>query len=280
MNVINLSLGEPRSSRAATSSCRHQRRRTAGVVPVSRRATTSRTSATAGLVGRQRIRRDHRRRGRSSGRIAGFSSAGPTPVSLAMKPDVAAPGSTCSHRFRVAGDYGLLSGTSMATPHVAGAAAILKERHPSWTVQQIKSALEQTGDPVADVTPPPRCSRSERAAGSSTCPRPTRRCCSPIRPASRSTGLLRPRLNARRHPVRCRRWRGRLGRDVRRSFRQRDAPRPGDGHRPGNAAVTATAGTAAGDVTGFVVLTRGADVRRIPFWLDVAAPKSPRRGHS
>src|SRR4030081_703442 len=36
----------------------------------------------------------------------------------------------------------------MASPHVAGAAALLKERHPSWTVAQIKSALESTGDPV------------------------------------------------------------------------------------------------------------------------------------
>ena len=40
----------------------------------------------------------------------------------------------------------------MATPHVAGAAALLKERHPTWTVAQIKSALEQTGDPVRTVT--------------------------------------------------------------------------------------------------------------------------------
>ena len=36
----------------------------------------------------------------------------------------------------------------MATPHVAGAAALLVERHPTWTVPQIKSALTQTGDPA------------------------------------------------------------------------------------------------------------------------------------
>src|SRR2546430_15861153 len=38
---------------------------------------------------------------------------------------------------------------------------------------------------------------------------------------------------------------------------------------PSSFAVTATAGTTSGDVTGFVVLTRGADVRRIPFWFAV-----------
>ena len=39
----------------------------------------------------------------------------------------------------------------MAAPVVSAAAALLKERHPTWTVAQIKSALEQTGDPVAGV---------------------------------------------------------------------------------------------------------------------------------
>src|SRR4030095_13319372 len=41
-----------------------------------------------------------------------------------------------------------LSGTSMAAPHVAGAAALLRQRHRGWTVAQIKSALVQTGSPV------------------------------------------------------------------------------------------------------------------------------------
>ena len=42
---------------------------------------------------------------------------------------------------------------------------------------------------------------------------------------------------------------------------------------PGSLAVTATAGTAPSDVTGFIVLTRGTDVRRIPFFFYVSAPR-------
>ena len=79
--------------------------------------------------------------------IADFSSAGPTPVSLQLKPDVTAPGvdvlsSVPAHAFE------LLDGTSMATPHVAGGAALLLQRHPTWTVQQVKSALASTGAEV------------------------------------------------------------------------------------------------------------------------------------
>lgn len=42
-------------------------------------------------------------------------------------------------------DYGFMSGTSMACPHVAGAAAFIKSLHPTWTSSMIKSALITTG---------------------------------------------------------------------------------------------------------------------------------------
>src|SRR5947209_2448250 len=80
---------------------------------------------------------------------SGRRPAGPTPVWLRRQPDVAAPGvSIFSSEPARRGTWGYLDGTSMATPHVAGAAALLLQRHPSWTVAQVKSALVLTGDPA------------------------------------------------------------------------------------------------------------------------------------
>jgi subtilisin family serine protease len=74
--------------------------------------------------------------------IASFSSRGPN-VELGIKPDVTAPGvNTLSAYWD--GSYQLLSGTSMAAPHVTGAAALLIQLHPKWTPAQIKSALMST----------------------------------------------------------------------------------------------------------------------------------------
>ena len=82
----------------------------------------------------------------NSGVIASFSSRGPAPYSLALKPDVAAPGVDIVSP--IPGGYGTWSGTSMASPAVAGAAALLRQRHPDWTPAQIKSALVLTARPV------------------------------------------------------------------------------------------------------------------------------------
>jgi minor extracellular serine protease Vpr len=71
-----------------------------------------------------------------------------------MKPDVAAPGvditsSVPPHE----GSWASFSGTSMAAPHVAGAAALLLQRHPDWTPAQVKSALVLTAKPVPSPRP-------------------------------------------------------------------------------------------------------------------------------
>ena len=83
--------------------------------------------------------------------LAGFSSSGPTALSLRMRPHVSAPGaSILSSVPEREGTWASFSGTSMASPHVAGAVALLLQRHPQWTVDQVTSALVQTGRPVTD----------------------------------------------------------------------------------------------------------------------------------
>lgn len=75
---------------------------------------------------------------------AGFSSWGPTSV------DLAAPGQIIlSTTWGSNSSYGSLSGTSMATPHVAGAAALLSAHNPSLSVASLKATLMNTVDPVA-----------------------------------------------------------------------------------------------------------------------------------
>ncbi|MFF3311378.1 S8 family serine peptidase [Streptomyces sp. NPDC002952] len=89
-------------------------------------------------------------------RLASFSSTGPLASSGAMKPDIAAPGVDITAPRSQAmtdggeGFYRTLSGTSMATPHVAGAAAILAQQHPDWTGAQLKEHLMSTAKGLDD----------------------------------------------------------------------------------------------------------------------------------
>ncbi|GAB3886459.1 S8 family peptidase [Terrabacter terrigena] len=79
-----------------------------------------------------------------------FSSRGPVANTHVLKPEIAAPGVGISAaRSGGRGDdaYIGMSGTSMATPHVAGAAAIVKQAHPTWTGAQVKAALVSSADP-------------------------------------------------------------------------------------------------------------------------------------
>ncbi|WP_426363720.1 S8 family serine peptidase [Streptomyces sp. E-08] len=81
----------------------------------------------------------------SADRAAYFTSQGPRYGDQALKPDVSAPGvdilAARSQLVAGSGLYTTMSGTSMATPHVAGVAALLAEKHPDWTGAQLKNAL-------------------------------------------------------------------------------------------------------------------------------------------
>ncbi|MEV7563833.1 S8 family serine peptidase [Streptomyces tanashiensis] len=81
----------------------------------------------------------------SADRAAYFTSQGPRYGDQALKPDVSAPGvgilAARSQLVAGSGPYTSMSGTSMATPHVAGVAALLAEKHPDWTGAQLKNAL-------------------------------------------------------------------------------------------------------------------------------------------
>ncbi|SEG80605.1 Serine protease, subtilisin family [Actinacidiphila yanglinensis] len=85
----------------------------------------------------------------SADQLADFSSQGPRYLDGGLKPEITAPGvdilaARSQYSTEGSGPYVTMSGTSMATPHVAGAAALVAEKHPDWTGQQIKDTLVST----------------------------------------------------------------------------------------------------------------------------------------
>ncbi len=83
--------------------------------------------------------------------MASFSSHGPTEVDFRVKPDVVAPGVNVlsAQPLEFCGGlpcWAFYQGTSMATPHLAGAAAVVKGQHPTWSAAQIRSAIVNQAD--------------------------------------------------------------------------------------------------------------------------------------
>jgi subtilisin family serine protease len=92
--------------------------------------------------------------------LADFSSRGPRVGDGAIKPDITAPGVEIVAARAANGQigdpvgarYASLSGTSMATPHVAGAVALLAQQHPGWTPGRYKATLMASAKPHPEQT--------------------------------------------------------------------------------------------------------------------------------
>lgn len=83
--------------------------------------------------------------------MASFSSQGPTDVDFRVKPDLVAPGvnvlsSLPANACAAPPCFAFFSGTSMATPHLAGAAAFMRGLHPDWSAAQVRSSIVNTAD--------------------------------------------------------------------------------------------------------------------------------------
>ncbi len=204
--------------------------------------------------------------------IADFSSAGPTPYSLTFKPDVTAPGQSVASAAP-GGGFVESSGTSMSAPHVAGAAALLRQRHPTWTPAQIKSALVLTGDPVhnggtAEVNP-------LREGGGRIALVRADQPLAFASPTSLSFGLLKPAATAQRTVSLADAGGGAGVWNVTTSIAGAPLSLPAQATVPGPLPVRAVVPRNAreGEVTGFVILSREGIRRRIPFWLRVERPR-------
>jgi len=205
---------------------------------------------------------------------AEFSSVGPTTISLRLKPDAAAPGVDVLSSI-AGGGWTELSGTSMASPHVAGAAALLRQRHPAWSVEQLKSALVQSGTDSAQ-------SRSRVAGprfqgggviGLARADRPLLF----ASPTALSFGLLaRGRTATTTIALEdagagAGTWQ--VAAVTRGTSRGARLALPATVTVPGelSVAVSVTARAAADDLDAYVELRRGGEVRRIPVWGRISA---------
>jgi subtilisin family serine protease len=217
--------------------------------------------------------------------IADFSSGGPSGIDLGFKPDVSAPGVNIFSS--VPSGWDTFSGTSMAAPHVAGAAALLLQRHPTWTPAQVKSALALTGGPVFTDARQTREVAATREGGGLINLVLANNPLVFAAPTSVSFGFLSRGASAEKSvaltdagggggtwSVAVTPQVGQTGATVFSGAATVTVP----GTLTLHANVNANGQT--GESTGFVVLTRGTTTRRFPYWLRVDAPQLGRVRHT
>jgi subtilisin family serine protease len=282
MDVINLSLGEreiePKRDLVAKAL---DAAAEAGVVPVSAAGNDfddlGRGSSLSPSTAAQAISVASADVNDGRALISFFSAAGPTPISLRMKPDVTAPGSEVVSSLPHNG-FGTLSGTSMASPHVAGVAALLRQRHPDWTVAQIKSALVSTGGPVYVNAKSSTEVLVTREGGGLIDAVQADHPYLFTAPTSVSFGLVAPGASLARNVRLDDAGDGAGAWTV--SLQQQTNPAgvtltvPASVTIPGTLTlgVTTAPNATEGDAQGFVVLTRPGIRRRVPYWFHVARP--------
>jgi subtilisin family serine protease len=211
-----------------------------------------------------------------SDEIADFSSAGPSGIELAFKPDVSAPG--VDIYSSVPSGWASFSGTSMAAPHVAGGAALLLQRHPNWTPAQVKSALVLTGQPVWDGSSHTRETPATREGGGLIDLAAANDPLVFASPSSISFGYVRRNQSATRTTVLTDAGGGAGVWSV--SVGGANVTAPSSISVPGSLVLTAHGGSRDGDVSGFVILSRGTTTRRIPYWFRVSTPQLRLDRHS
>jgi minor extracellular serine protease Vpr len=231
-----------------------------------------------------------------SGIVTSFSSAGPTNFDHKLKPDLAAPGGQVlsSTLTEFAGsNFAVFDGTSMSAPHVSGAAALLVQQHPAWTPHDVKSALMSSAGPAWGNT-----ARTQEASvllegaglinvAAANNPQLF------TDPTSLSYGFLDTSGGAARRALLLSLSDAGTGSGTWTVSIDPQSATSGASIVPESSLVTvapggtvdvpivasATAGAPRGDDYGFVVLTRGADRIRVPYYFSVVLPqigKAPR----